>query len=182
MALLAPKRRVSAHDVARTLQELLDHPSVLRTHKLCYYAQGFHLGRTGTLLFDDDIVAWVDGPVVPALDDEPPRHETELTDEERASIEAAIERYGRLDDRQLIRRTHNESPWLSASEREPDDRGRYPITEADLERFFGADRPGPSARRRAAMPSGFYETAHSLRTIDLTADQRAALDRAESAF
>jgi uncharacterized phage-associated protein len=182
MALLAPKRRVSAHDVARIMHELLDHPSPLRVHKLCYYAQGFHLGRTDTLLFADDIQAWVDGPVVPALDRTPPKHATELTDDERSSVEAAIDRYGRLDDRQLVRRTHNESPWLAASERDPDARGRYPITETDLRRFFGADRPGPSARRRAAMPSGFYETAHSLRTIDLTADQRAALDRAESAF
>ncbi|MDB6118895.1 MAG: putative prophage protein, partial [Verrucomicrobiaceae bacterium] len=38
--------------------------SNLKLQKLLYYAQGFHLALTGAPLFEEDIQAWVHGPVV----------------------------------------------------------------------------------------------------------------------
>ena len=39
----------------------------LRLHKLLYFAQGWHLARYWTPLFDASIVAWKNGPVVEEL-------------------------------------------------------------------------------------------------------------------
>jgi uncharacterized phage-associated protein len=36
----------------------------LKLQKLIYYSQGLHLAKTGEPLFNDDIKAWDDGPVV----------------------------------------------------------------------------------------------------------------------
>ncbi|MDR0536672.1 MAG: DUF4065 domain-containing protein [Tannerellaceae bacterium] len=41
--------------------------SNLKLQKLLYYEQGFHLAYYGTPLFDDDIEAWMNGPVVPVI-------------------------------------------------------------------------------------------------------------------
>lgn len=41
--------------------------SNLKLQKLLYYMQGFHLAYFDTPLFDDDIEAWMYGPVVPCV-------------------------------------------------------------------------------------------------------------------
>jgi uncharacterized phage-associated protein len=45
-------------------QELL---SNLKLQKLVYYAQGIHLAAYGASLYDDKIIAWQYGPVIPDL-------------------------------------------------------------------------------------------------------------------
>jgi uncharacterized phage-associated protein len=45
-------------------QELL---SNIKLQKLIYYAQGIHLAEKGIPLFDDKIMAWLYGPVIPEL-------------------------------------------------------------------------------------------------------------------
>lgn len=45
-------------------QELL---SNLKLQKLVYYAQGIHLAEFGTPLFEEKIIAWQYGPVIPIL-------------------------------------------------------------------------------------------------------------------
>ena len=39
-------------------------PGDVKLHKLLYYAQGWHLARTGRPLFPEAVEAWTDGPVV----------------------------------------------------------------------------------------------------------------------
>ena len=39
----------------------------LKLQKMLYYQQGFHLAYFGTPLFDDEIEAWMYGPVVPSV-------------------------------------------------------------------------------------------------------------------
>lgn len=41
--------------------------SNMKLQKLLYYQQGFHLAYFGTPLFNEDIVAWQYGPVVPEV-------------------------------------------------------------------------------------------------------------------
>lgn len=41
--------------------------TVEKLHTLVYFAQGYSLGKTGTPLFDDEIVATKNGPRIPSL-------------------------------------------------------------------------------------------------------------------
>ena len=42
----------------------------LKLQKLLYYQQGYHLAVFGTPLFDEQVEAWMYGPVVPCVYDE----------------------------------------------------------------------------------------------------------------
>ena len=41
--------------------------SNMKLQKMLYYEQGYHLAAFGTPLFDEDIEAWMYGPVVPCV-------------------------------------------------------------------------------------------------------------------
>jgi len=63
---------VTALDVAKYILNYFreshgDSISNLKLQKLLYYAQGRSLGLNNELLFDDEIQAWVHGPVVPSV-------------------------------------------------------------------------------------------------------------------
>ena len=53
-------------DVARTFL-YMDSMSHKKLQKLCYYAQAWYVTIKNKPLFEDDIEAWVHGPVVPSL-------------------------------------------------------------------------------------------------------------------
>ena len=53
--------------ISKTDLEHGDTISNLKLQKMLYYQQGFHLAYFGTPLFDEDIVAWQYGPVVPSV-------------------------------------------------------------------------------------------------------------------
>ena len=63
---------ISCQDVANYFLSLCDEDagdliSNLKLQKLVYYAQGFHLAISGEPLFDEKIMAWEHGPVIPQL-------------------------------------------------------------------------------------------------------------------
>ncbi len=61
---------MTASEAARyflALQDDEDSISNLKLQKLLYYAQGFSLALTGKPLFNDQIKAWIHGPVVPSV-------------------------------------------------------------------------------------------------------------------
>src|SRR5262252_3781814 len=49
-------------DVAHYILDKKGELEAKKLHKLCYYAQGWHLAWEGTALFGDDFEAWVEGP------------------------------------------------------------------------------------------------------------------------
>lgn len=66
----------NVQDVARFFIDLAAHQNKadngdlmtnLRLQKLLYFAQGWHLARYGTPLFDAPVEAWTHGPVVPEV-------------------------------------------------------------------------------------------------------------------
>ncbi len=94
-----------------------------KLQKLCYYAQGWYAGITNKKLFEDQIQAWVHGPVSPKLYEKfkvygynkIPKRESKTTDEELKGIVREIYRiYGKLDGDQLEELTHEETPWNNA--------------------------------------------------------------------
>ena len=95
--------------------------SNLKLQKLLYYQQGFHLAYFETPLFDEDIEAWMYGPVVPSI------YETyklagsngliydgnviSLQPKEEALFCEVMKVYGEFSAVGLMNMTHKEKPW-----------------------------------------------------------------------
>ena len=78
--------------------------SNMKLQKMLYYEQGYHLAAFGTPLFDEDIEAWMYGPVVPCVYEHFKGHEAggilpenkeiiELTEEEEYMYNDVFDAY-----------------------------------------------------------------------------------------
>jgi uncharacterized phage-associated protein len=96
----------------------------MKLQKLLYYQQGFHLAYFGSPLFDEEIEAWMYGPVVPAVynhfKDNDNRGIEYLEDtitlslnEEEALFNEVHKVYGKYSAIGLMDMTHQEMPWKS---------------------------------------------------------------------
>ena len=99
----------------------------LKLQKLLYYMQGFYLAIFEEPLFDDEIEAWMYGPVVPSIyniynkDGKAPLY----NDDDYESIEMSAEHedlfsqvysaYGQFSAIKLMEMTHKEKPWKSVN-------------------------------------------------------------------
>lgn len=98
--------------------------SNLKLQKLMYYEQGFHLAMFGTPLFDEEIEAWMYGPVVPSVYEHFKSHgnngimpevdePVSLNDDEEILFNEVYDIYGRYSAYGLMNMTHTEMPWKS---------------------------------------------------------------------
>lgn len=98
--------------------------SNMRLQKMLYYEQGYHLAVFGTPLFDDEIEAWMYGPVVPCVYDHYKEYgaggitpdETDiitLTYDEECLFNEVFDAYVDFSTYGLMQKTHEESPWRS---------------------------------------------------------------------
>ena len=96
--------------------------SNMKLQKMLYYQQGYHLAVFGTPLFDDEIEAWMYGPVVPCVYDYFKRFgaggiepETDqplmLSDEEESLFQDVFTAYINFSAIGLMEKTHSETPW-----------------------------------------------------------------------
>lgn len=94
----------------------------LKLQKLLYYLQGFWLAYYGVPLFDDDIEAWMYGPVVPRVYEafkergkraiEPTDEEFPLaTSDEESFFREVYDTYSQFSAVALMGMTHGEAPW-----------------------------------------------------------------------
>lgn len=136
---------VSAHDVADELRRRLPEIGVIKLHKLLYYAQGWHLTLVGEPLFREPIKAWANGPVVAELwaDEKHGRGRpapVRPNDDQLATIDYVVERYGRFTGKDLIRLTHTEGPWRDVSEADDPGAASNPVISHEaLRRWFEHD-------------------------------------------
>jgi uncharacterized phage-associated protein len=149
---------VSAHDVCDELQRRLPSLGAVKKHKLLYYAQGWHLAVMGRPLFVEPIEAWADGPVVGALwaDEKHDRGRPArrpLSDEQSATVDYVVHRYGSYASRELIHLTHSEDPWRDASlsESDTDLAVPSPVIQHDaLRAWFASDVRFRAMKEKAA--------------------------------
>lgn len=97
----------------------------MKLQKMLYYQQGFHLAYFGTPLFEEDIEAWMYGPVVPTVYDryksngrngiEPDRGLVFSFEQKRelALFNEVCKVYGAYSAIGLMNMTHEEMPWKS---------------------------------------------------------------------
>ena len=102
----------------------------MKLQKLVYYSQAWHLAWTEKSLFSEQIEAWRDGPVVPALFKHHKGHFRvakgffahklkdqelfKLSKDEKNVIDRVISYYGKKDPHWLSQLTHLEDPWKNA--------------------------------------------------------------------
>ena len=114
----------------------------LKLQKLLYYQQGFHLAVFSTPLFEEDIEAWMYGPVVPIVYNEyssygssslpEVRESISLSDDEEELFNEVYDAYRDFSAIGLMNRTHKEKPWASVS---PHDRGTI-ISQESMREYF----------------------------------------------
>lgn len=104
--------------------------SNLKLQKLLYYTQGFHLAIYDTPLFNENVVAWEHGPVVPeiyrrfkdfgsgAIEIPNELDINGLTQDQVGVIVEVYEVYGQFSAWKLANMTHNESPWVETPQNE----------------------------------------------------------------
>lgn len=107
--------------ISKTDLEHGDTISNLKLQKMMYYQQGFHLAYFGTPLFDEDIVVWQYGPVVPSVYQEYKSFESNsistskegisLSDDEEELFNNVYEEYNQFSAVALMKMTHEETPW-----------------------------------------------------------------------
>jgi len=97
----------------------------MKLQKMMYYQQGYHLAYFGTPLFDEEIEAWMYGPVVPMIYSAYKEHGKNgivgnkqnvivFEDEREESLFAEVMRvYGKYSTIGLMEMTHEELPWKS---------------------------------------------------------------------
>lgn len=116
---------VTAHDVAAYTLQRLGSTHTLKMQKLLYYLQAWTLVATDERLFDEEIRAFDNGPVVydfwvthrgcHAIHPEAVRGDASLIPfEVQPVVDAVLAFYRPMSRFELIERTHSEDPWKNA--------------------------------------------------------------------
>lgn len=102
-----------------------DFISNLKLQKLVYYAQAWHLALEGKPIFNEEIQAWVHGPVIPSLYckyrhfkyhpiDQKNNKNLPIDSKLRGFLDNVCEAYMTQDAYALELMTHSEEPWINA--------------------------------------------------------------------
>lgn len=129
----------------------LSHESMThkKVQKLCYYAQAWYCSLyDGSPLFNDEIQAWVHGPVVPTLYPIYADYrwtaipkvvfDESIFDEKVLNVlEAVYDTYGEFSGDQLESLTHSEDPWIQArKDLKPWETCTTPISCASMRDYY----------------------------------------------
>jgi uncharacterized phage-associated protein len=146
----------SVHDVAAYILKSAGEMSAMKLQKLVYYCQAWALVWIDRPLFDEEIEAWVNGPVVRSLyarhrglfllsgwDGNPDA----LSQEERECVDAVLAFYGDKSPQWLSDLTHMEEPWrMARAGLPPGVRGEAVITRASMSEYYSSISPDPLQR------------------------------------
>ncbi len=124
----------------------------LKLQKLVYYAQAFHLAMDKGILFENELQAWIHGPVCYDLYRKYNKHGaseiyfdgneeflSRLEPQKREFLDAIWTAYGHLGGAQLERLTHRENPWIEARARARVDAWEAsdePITQQSMKTYY----------------------------------------------
>lgn len=137
----------TVHDVAAYIIEKTGEISAMKLQKLVYYSQAWHAVWTDRALFDEEIRAWANGPVVYDLYQKhrgqfliqawPYGDAARLDKDEADSVDVVLGAYGKYTAHELSEMTHHEAPWVEAREGLGDGiRGNEPITLGAMVEYY----------------------------------------------
>lgn len=117
-------------DVVKYITEAKGEITTMKLQKLCYYSQAWSLAWDGVPLFEQDFQAWANGPVCPELFrfhkgqfvvDSTTFPQTcgksNLTENEKDTIDKVLDFYGDKEAHWLSELTHRERPWREARQK-----------------------------------------------------------------
>ncbi len=119
----------------------------LKLQKLVYYAQAWYLALYDKPLFDEELQAWISGPVQPELYDrfksykwnpisEHPE-KVELPEQIKDHLIEIIEVFGKYQAYYLERMVKGEDPWLKARRGIPrDEHATVAIEKQDMQTYY----------------------------------------------
>jgi uncharacterized phage-associated protein len=137
----------TVHDVAAYILRKQGPMSAMKLQKLVYYAQAWHLVWTESLLFEEPIYAWANGPVVKDLYVQhrgkftvgvwPWGDPDKLSVKEKMSVDAVLDFYGDKSAHWLSELSHREAPWRYAREGlGAGERGSQEITQSSMFEYY----------------------------------------------
>ena len=116
--------RIQVFDVAAYILEKVRTMTTMKLQKLVYYSQAWSLVWDEEPLFEENIEAWANGPVVRDLFDYhrgmyeisamPIGNPRLLNQVQQETVDAVLEYYGDKSAQWLIELTHMEDPWVQA--------------------------------------------------------------------
>jgi Uncharacterized phage-associated protein len=137
-------------DVAQYILDKCGGMTTWKLQKLVYYCQAWSVVWDEEPLFQDDIEAWADGPVVRCLYDLHAGHFTiskvkggdpsRLNNTERETIDAVLGVYGNKPSAWLRDLTHSEPPWKDtrkAAGLSEGERGKAVISIDAMVQYYG---------------------------------------------
>ncbi|MDE0187387.1 MAG: DUF4065 domain-containing protein [Candidatus Poribacteria bacterium] len=136
-------------DVASYILHCNGEMTTLKLQKLVYYCQAWSLVWDEEPLFDEEIQAWANGPVVPALFYEHQGHfkiknlekgkPLNLTEEQKLTVDRVLDHYGHNPASWLVSLSHSEAPWKKSWYDVPlSERGRATITLDSMANYFSS--------------------------------------------
>lgn len=148
----------------------------MKLQKLVYYSQAWALAWDDGPLFDEEIEAWDQGPVVPSLwrvrqgllyvefnDIAHLGNPSSLNPTQIQDVDLVLDLYGRFHAEALSEMSHAEEPWIAAHRR------RSAISPDALERYFrSVDVTQPPLKAegifllKSLLAKGDTETRHEL--------------------
>ncbi|HYI71433.1 MAG TPA: type II toxin-antitoxin system antitoxin SocA domain-containing protein [Skermanella sp.] len=123
----------------------------LDVQKILYFAQGWHLAINGERLFQEELRAWVHGPVVPEIYFRLAQYEkypipvTEVRGDPVRDLPEAVRnfldqiwtKYSALRTGKLVDLTHEQAPWRNArGNTEARQKSEEPLSSSDMMEFF----------------------------------------------
>jgi uncharacterized phage-associated protein len=135
-------------DVAAAILERTGPIDTWKLQKLVYYCQAWHLVWEDEPLFNDQIEAWANGPVVRYLYNHhrgqyrvaswSRGNPSNLEPHELSTIDEVVGFYGKKSGHELSALTHREAPWRKARRGlEPGARSQRAITKESLAEYYG---------------------------------------------
>ena len=141
----------SVFDVATYILEKLGEMTAMKLQKLVYYSQAWSLVWDEEILFNSDIEAWANGPVVRELyeahkgifkvnsDSFVNGSSANLTQIQKETIDGVIDFYGDKSAQWLSDLTHLEDPWKKTRENAgltEGEKGSAVINLADMHEYY----------------------------------------------
>ena len=140
-----------AEDVAKYILAKTGEITAMKLQKLVYYSQAWSLVWDENPLFDEDIQAWANGPVVPALyarhrgkfkvseDSFPKGDINALASNQKDSIDKVLEALQGKSGQWLSELAHIESPWRDArSGLKPTEKSENVVSLAAMHEYYSS--------------------------------------------
>jgi uncharacterized phage-associated protein len=139
----------NVNDVASYISKQTGEITAMKLQKLVYYSQAWSLVWDENPLFDEEIQAWANGPVVPSLyaahkgqfkiTEWNQGDSSNLTAEQVETIDSVLNFYGGMNSQVLSDLTHSEEPWRNARiGLAHGERGKSVITHSAMAEYYSS--------------------------------------------